>query len=285
MLERAGHDLPVHLDLLGRAVQGGIDVPGAQVLVLLDLLEHRVGRRAWLLQVIGAAGVAGGRFPEHAGDHHRVRNDLGNAQRTDEFDDLANVAVLVELDLEGLDDRWLGHQPETHLGADAVVGLGEHAVQRWAITPFEDLPGLVALDAAHAGAQHVAVGQHHFHAALHQEVFAIRRVAHTPVHGVADRTGNAGGCRKRQHQRQFVVFDVVVELLVGHARLDQCGAKLRVNMDDLVHQPQVQHDLTALAGRSRSIAKIATGRDGPDGHFVGIANLQDRLDFFHRLGE
>ena len=178
-----------------------------------------------------------------------------------------------------------GRMPETHLGADTVVRLSEHAVQRRAITPFEDLPGLVALDAAHAGAQHVAVGQHHFHAALHQEVFAIRRVAHAPVHGVADRTGNAGGRRKRQHQRQFVVFDVVVQLLVGHARLDQRGAKLRVNMDDLVHQPQVQHDLTALAGRGRAIAKIATGRDGPDRHFVGVANLQDRLDFFHRLGE
>jgi hypothetical protein len=73
----------------------------------------------------------------------------------------------------GLEDRRLGHQPETHLGADAVVGLGEHAVQRRAVAPLEHLPGLVALDAAHAGAVDIAVGHHHFHAALHQEVFAI----------------------------------------------------------------------------------------------------------------
>ncbi len=178
--------------MLRGAVERSVDVPRAQVLVLLDLFEDGVGRGAGFFDVVGPAGVARGGFPEHACNHHRVGDDVGNAKRAQKFDDLADIGLFLELDFKGFDDRRLGHEPEAHFCADAVVGLGEHAVQRGPIAPLEYLPGLVALDATHARAEHVAIGQHHFHAALHQEVFAIGRVAHAAVHGVANRPGQGG---------------------------------------------------------------------------------------------
>lgn len=50
------------------------------MLVFLDLLEDGVRRMAGLSGVVRAAGVAGGRFPQHAGNHHQAGDDLGDAQ-------------------------------------------------------------------------------------------------------------------------------------------------------------------------------------------------------------
>ncbi|MCY1420624.1 hypothetical protein D9M71_362510 [compost metagenome] len=284
LLQGAGDDVPVHVDLFLGAVQRGIDVPGPEVLVLLDLLEDGVGGRPGLGGVLGTTGVAGRGFPEYAGDHHGVRDDLGDTQGTDEFDDLGDVGLVLELDLERLEHRRLGHQPEAHLGADAVVGLGEHAVQGRAVAPLEYLPGVVAFHAAHAGPVDVTVGQHHFHAALHQEVFAIRGVADATVHGVAQRTGDGRRGGERQHQRNVVFLQVVVQLLVGHTRFDQRSAQVRIDVEDLVHFLQVENHLAALARCRGAVTEVPPGGDGPDRNPVFVADLHHALHLLDRGG-
>jgi hypothetical protein len=47
-------------------------------------------------------------LPQHAGNHHRIGDDLGDAQGADEFDDLGDIAVFVELDSNGLKTGGLG---------------------------------------------------------------------------------------------------------------------------------------------------------------------------------
>src|SRR5690606_41590917 len=107
-------------------------------------------------------------------------------------------------------------------------------------------------------------GQYHFHAALHHEVLAVGGVTHTPVHGVAHRAGDGRRRGERQHDRQVVFLDVVVQLTVGHARLDQGVAHFRVDLDALVNLLQVQNDLPALARGGRAISGVPAGGDGPD---------------------
>src|SRR5690606_3212272 len=135
-----------------------------------------------------------------------------------------------------------------------------------------------ALHAAHAGAIDVTVGQHHFHAALHHEVLTVGGVAHAPVHGVAHRAGDGRRRRERQHHRQVVFLDVVVQLAVGNTRLDQGVAHFRVDLDDPVHLFQIQDHLAALHGRRRAVAEVAPGGDGPDRDAVLVADLHHFLD-------
>src|SRR5690606_20977318 len=264
LLQRVSDDLEVDIDLLLGAIQAGIDVPGAEILVLLNLLEDRVGGGTRLADVVRAAHAGGCSFPDGSGDHHGVGDDLGQAQRTNELDDLGDIGLFGELDLERLEHRRLGHQPEAHLGADAVVGLGEHAVQGRTVAPLEHLPGVVALHAAHTGAVDVTVGQDHFHAALHHEVLAVWGVTHAAVHGVAQRAGNRRRRGEGQHQRDVVFLQVVIQLTVGHAGLDQGGTQLSVDVKDLVHLLQVEDDLTTLPRGGGAITEVAAGGDGPD---------------------
>src|SRR5690606_10541480 len=284
LLELVDDDLPVDVDLLLGAVQCRVQVPGTHAGVLLDLLLDLVGGVARLGDVVGTTHVAAARFPEDIGDHRRVGDDPADTQWTQDLDDLDNVFLVLEDDLEGLEYRRLGHQPEAHLGADTVVGLGEHAVQGRAIAPLEDLPGVAALHATHAGAIDITVGQYHFHAALHHEVLTVGGVTHTTVHGVAHRAGKSRRCGEGHHDRQVVCLTLVVHLTVGHARLDQCVAHFRVDLDDLVHFLQVKNDRTALPRGIRAITEVAAGGDGPDRNAVLVTDLHYTLDLFHGGG-
>src|SRR5690606_4656221 len=219
LLELVDDDLPVDVDLLLGAVQCRVQVPGTHAGVLLALLLDLVVGVARLGDVVGTTHVAAARFPEDIGDHRRVGDDPVDTQRTQDLDDLDNVFLVLEDDLERLEYRRLGHQPEAHLGADAVVGLGEHAVQGRAIAQLKDRPAVAAIHTTHTDALDITVGHYHFHPAPHHEVLAAGSVTHSTGHGVAHRAGNGRGCGGGQHDRQVVCLDVVVQLTVGHARL------------------------------------------------------------------
>ena len=110
-------------------------------------------------------------------------------------------------------------------------------------------------------------------------MLAIRRVAHAPVHRVAHRPGNGRWCRAGQPERYVVFLQVVPQLLIGDAGLHQRRAQHRVDLDDLVHVLEVEHDLPARAGRGRAIAEVPAGRDRPDRRLELVADLQDPLHF------
>ncbi|MNN31736.1 hypothetical protein D3C81_1454340 [compost metagenome] len=115
-------------------------------------------------------------------------------------------------------------------------------------------------------------------------MLAIRGVAYATIHGVAQRPGDGRWRGERQHQRQVVLLQVVVQLLVGHARLDQGGAQVRVDVDDLVHLLQVEDHLAALAGSRRTVAEVAPGGDGPHRDLVLVADIHHALHLFDAGG-
>lgn len=142
---------------------------------------------ALLRGVVGAAHRGAG-FPEGADEHHAVGDDAADAQRAEHLHQVLDVLIFIVLDGERLERRRLRHQPEAHLGDDAIVGLGKDTIQVWAIAPLEYLPDVGVGDATHGGAQHLAVGQDHFHAAGEHKVLGIRSIADAAIQGVADRT-------------------------------------------------------------------------------------------------
>jgi hypothetical protein len=94
----------------------------------------------------------------------------------------------------------------------------------------------------------------------------------------------ADGAEKDSISGMLVLLQVVVELLVGHARFDQGGAQLGIDVEDLVHLAQIQHHLAALYRGGRAVAEVAPGGDGPDRHLELVADLDDLLHLFHRGG-
>ena len=85
------------------------------------------------------------------------------------------------------------HEPEAHLGHDAVVRLLEQPIDARTETRLELLPGLGAGQSAHPGAHHPAVGQDHLDAALGLEMAAVGREgdADAAVQRIAQHTAPA----------------------------------------------------------------------------------------------
>lgn len=78
--------------------------------------------------------------------------------------------------------------------------------------------------------------------------------------------------------------DVIDELLIGHARFDQCGTHHRIDLDDLVHPLQVENDLSPVVRCRCTVAEIVTRRDRPDRNLILVADGHDALDLFDRGG-
>ena len=277
-------DLPVGVVGFLGAVEAGIHVPGADVVVLLDLAHGRIGDRAGAGVVVGTLDRGAGRFPQRMRDDDRIGNHHRDAQGAQRIDDLGDVGFVGVLDAERTEVRRRRHQPHAHLGHDAVVGLGEDAIERRPVAPLENLPGVRVRHRTHAGAQHVAIGQHHFHAAGKQEVLAVGRVADAAIDHVAQRAGNRRRRRAGEPQRQLLLLQVVVKLLVGDAGFDQSGAQIGIDFDDLVHALQIHDDLAALHRRRRTVAEVLAGRDRIDRDLVLVEHLEHGLDLLDAGG-
>lgn len=138
------------------------------------------------------------------------------------------------------------------------------------------MPGIVAGQRAHAGAHHAAIGQHHFHATLHHEVIAVRRVAGATFQRRAHDAAPTG-IRHIQPQLQPFLLDVVVQIEKAHARLDQHITEVRVDFEDLVHAFQIEHDRARQARRRPTIGEIAAARDRPHRDAILIGDLETGL--------
>ncbi len=215
-------------------------------------------------------------------NHHRVGDDVGHAQRPQRLHRGDDVGLLGIADDERLEGRRSRHQPQAQLGDDAEIGLREDSVEIGTKAPFEHLPGIAVGQRSHAGAQHLAGRQHHFHAAREQEMLAIGRVADATIDRVAERPGDRRRGRAGQPQRQLALVDVIIQLLVGHAGLDESGAQIGIDIENAVHAAQIHHHLAAIAGRRRAVAEILAGRDRPDRHPVLVADGHAGLHLLDR---
>ena len=174
------------------------------------------------------------------------------------------------------------HQPDAHLRDDTEVRLRKDAVHVRTEAVLEQLPGVVARHRAHAGSHDVAAGQHDFHAALHHEVIAIRRVTHSMIQRIAH---HAAPARVRHVEPQFeaVRLDVVVEVEVADARLDQRVAELLVHLEDAVHAAHVEHDGARQHRRRAAVREVLAARDRPQRNAGSVCGLDDRLHLLRRM--
>ena len=263
------------------AVEREIGVPHAQTIGLGRLLERFFGKRSRIgLNVASAI--------EHRelirSTHHQIAigDQAGYAQRPHRLNDLRHIRHFGVADHEGLVDRRLGHQPHAHLGHNPEVGLREKPINIGAVTPFERLPRGRAFDAAHPRPQQAAIGQDHLHTALEHEMLAVRCVTYTAVKRIADWPGNGSNGGHIDPVRQVILFQIILEYLVGHARFHQRGAKLGINFEDPVHPLEIKHHLPWRRGRCHAVTHVFSGRDGPERLLVLVGNPHQFLHFFYR---
>ncbi|MNR65685.1 hypothetical protein D3C85_1888380 [compost metagenome] len=70
-------------------------------------------------------------------------------------------------------------------------------------------------------------------------MFAVRCVANPAVQCVTHRANHRANSRHVQHQWDVILFQVIVQLLVRHARFKQCGTTVNIDFDNFVHLAQI----------------------------------------------
>src|SRR5690606_19858243 len=100
------------------------------------------------------------------------------------------------------------------------------------------------------------------HAAVRAEVIAVRqrRASRAALEGVADEAAPAG-IGAVDPEPQAALADVAVEIEVADAGLDERVREILVDLDDLVHALQVEHDAAGVDGRRAAVGEVAAGRD------------------------
>ncbi len=274
-------DLPIHVNLLLGAIQGGVHVPHTQLMVLHDLPHRVVSDRSGPGHIVAPLGLCR-RLIERMGDHDRIGDDAADAKRPDGLDDFHDVVFVFVLNDKGLERGRGGHQPESELGDDAVIGLGEDPIQVRSISPLEDLPGVGLRQRAHPRAQHLAVREDDFHPAGKEKMFSIGRIPDAAIQRIAGRPGNGRRGGTGEPERILVFLDVIVELFVRDTRFDEGETEIRIDFQDAVHPFQIEHHLTPFGRRGRTIPEVPTGRDHPDRDFVFVADRDNLLDLFDR---
>ncbi len=198
-------------------------------------------------------------------------------QRIHQRDDVALVEYL-----DGRGDISLRprHQPEAHLGDHAHVALAKQAVDPRAVAPLVLLPRLRVRHGAHAGADDFAVAEHDLHAAMRAEVIAerIRRPAAAAVERVADHAAPAR-IGRIDPDVEPVLFDVIVEVEVAYARLDERIRVALVDLEHAVHALQIEHDAAGVHGRRAAVCKVAPGRDRIKRNAASVGRAHHGLHF------
>lgn len=174
-------------------------------------------------------------------------------------------------------------QPKAHLGHYAQIGLGEGQIPGRAIAEGEEVPGVIALHRAHAGADEIALRQDNLHAADVLGVQSIRRVADAVVQRIAH-DGAPAIARHRHPAFSAIALDMLVEVVEADPRLDDAVSQLVVIFEDLVHPAQIQDDAARQARRGRAIAQILAARDRPERNLVLVGEAENRLHFLHAAG-
>ncbi len=227
----------------------------------------------------GEAGRAGG----GARQRPQALHDLALLEPADGVDERNDVTELRDRDDAGGEVLRRRHEPEAHLGHDAVVRLLEQAIDARTETRLELLPGLGARQSAHTGAHHPAVGQDHLDAALGLEMVAVGREgdADAAVQRIAQHTAPAWA-RDVDPELQALLLYVIVQIEIADARLHHDIAMPFVDLDDPIHPLQVENDAAGQGGGGPAVAQILARGDRIDGNAIPVGDL-DQLDHLVRI--
>ena len=197
-----------------------------------------------------------------------------------DLDDLLDVFFPRKGDQVRAIARRLGHEPDAHLGDDAEVRLREDAIHVRAEPVLEQLPGIVARHRAHTGPHDLSIRKNDLHATLHHEVIAIRCVTHAVVERISHDAAPAG-IRDVEPQFQPAPPDVVVQVEVTDARLDEGVAEFFVHLQDAVHPVEIDNDGAGQDRGGPAIGEILAAGDRPQRDTKLAGDLDDLL---HLLG-
>ena len=166
------------------------------------------------------------------------------------------------------------HQPDARLHHDAQIRLRKQAVEVGPDTPFVGVTHRVVAGRAAAGFEQAAIGQDDIHATQAAEMVGHRRESAALVQGIAHHARILRRARGVGPQARAGLLQVVVDLLVGHARFNDGEPELLIDLADAIHPLQHHRDSGVVDRRLLAVTEVLAGADRPDGH-VG---LQSRLD-------
>ena len=258
--------LPLRRNDLLWAVELDVRTPEAQIVVRRVALQlgrvRPLGHGENLHQLpVGEELLHGLRRRSHGRPLHRaaeVGHAVGDAGMGDmglHLNEPLQVLEFRHIDHAGAVRLVLRAQLHAHLGDHAEVRLGEDAVNvgAEAVVVFGEHVG--ARQGTHAGAQQVAGGQHHLHAAL--IVKAVPPVGGgvgaAVVQGVADDAA-PGRVHHLHGQPIALLLNVAEQVEQGHARFNDGVVLLVVDLDDAVHALEVQHHAVLIDRRCAAVA-------------------------------
>ena len=202
--QRVADAVPLCLDEFRRAVEVEVAGQEGQPLGLGGGVEliHVDARRIVQdggdrgIQRLGRSGLMSGEGGRAGGRARKIPQalyDFALLEPADDVDERNDVPEPWDRDDTGGEVLRRRHEPQTHLGHDAVVRLLEQPIDARAETRLELLPGLSARHSTHTGAHHSAVRQDHLNAALGLEMVAVgcERHADAAVQRIAQHTAPA----------------------------------------------------------------------------------------------
>src|ERR1700733_4308324 len=198
--------------------------------------------------------------------------------------EVIQVLIARDRNIEHAAELGFRQQVNAELRDNPKVRAREDAVDVRSIAIAKTLPKRAGRgQSAHAGAQQIAVTQHHLQAAVSAEMIAIRAAADAVLERVAGRTAPAR-IRRVDTQLEFVLADVSVQIKIADARLHHAIRTGLVDLEDAVHALEIQHDRAVVDRRAATIGQIASGRDWIEWNAIFIRDPHQRLHLVDRGG-
>jgi hypothetical protein len=127
-----------------------------------------------------------GSLLEDVAKMREVCNDLFDAQRSDDINKGLKIFLTRESEHENFRTFRFRHQPQTHLGNDAIVRLSEDAISVRSETIREELPCIRSRHRAHTGPHDLTIWQHDLKTTMHAEMVTIGGISDTAIESVSN---------------------------------------------------------------------------------------------------
>ena len=138
---------------------------------------------------------------------------------------------------------------------------------------------LVVRHPRHAGAHHIAIGHDHLKPAQVARVQAIGRIADAVVERISEHRAPAI-TRNRHPQGRLFTGQMLIKIKETDARLNHTIAKLWINLENLIHATEIEHNRARHAGSSLPIAQVFTAADRPKRRLKLVGEPHDGLHLF-----
>jgi hypothetical protein len=128
------------------------------------------------------------------------------------------------------------------------------------------------------GPQDAPIAQHHFQTAAHAEVIEVRGVPGAFVERVPDNPAFRGARGRIHHEAVAAPAQLVVHLLVGHARLDRGEAQRLVDLQDAIHaRADIDDNVSGPDRAPEAVPSVFAGAEAVERDTVLVRNANNRL--------